>query len=294
MKRILITGGTGFIGRNLQESFLKDEYVLVAPKRAELDCSNDQSVREFFAGKHFDGVIHAAAMPGHRNAADTGDVLYTNARMMYDLLDHSGHWGKLLNMGSGAIYGMDNARPKMKEEYFGRHIPVDVHGFGKYMFGKLLPHLERVYEFRIFGMFGRYEDYTIRFISNAICKAICNVPITLRENRKFDYVYVNDLPPIIKHFIEQNPKEKAFNITPDEAVELLYLAKLVREISGRNIEVKVARPGVGPEYSGDNSLLRAEMKDLHFTPIGKAVEELYKWYYQNRNWINRESLLEDK
>jgi UDP-glucose 4-epimerase len=294
MKKILITGGTGFIGKNLLESFLKDDYDLVAPKRAELDCSNDQSVKEYFANRSFDVVIHSAAKPGHRNASDTSNLLYTNARMIHNLLRHSHQWGKLLNMGSGAIYCMNNYQPKMNEDYFGTHMPADEHGFNKYMFGKLLPHLDSVYDFRIFGIFGKYEDYSIRFISNAICKAICDLPITLRQNRKFDYLYVNDLAPVIKHFIEHQAREKAFNITPDQPVELLYLANLIKKISGKDIDVKISQPGMGLEYSGDNSRLRAEMKDLKFTPIEKAVEDLYAWYYQNRASINKDSLLNDK
>ncbi|MBL7936388.1 MAG: NAD-dependent epimerase/dehydratase family protein, partial [Bacteroidia bacterium] len=221
--KILVTGGNGFIGKNIKESYLAEKYTIVAPSRLELDCSDDDSVEKYFKKHSFDVVIHSAAKAGHRNATDTSNLFLTNSRMMFNLLKHQNSWGKLLNMGSGAIYDMQNYIPKMPETYFGTHIPKDEHGYNKYIFGKLLPSLNHVYDFRIFGVFGKYEDYAIRFISNAICKSLFDLPITLRQNKKFDYLYINDLMPILEHFIENNPTEKAFNITPDNSVELLKI-----------------------------------------------------------------------
>lgn len=292
--QILVTGGNGFIGKNIKESYLAQKYTIVAPSRLELDCSDDKSVEAYFKKHSFDVVIHSAAKAGHRNATDTSNLFLTNSRMMFNLLKHQSSWGKLLNMGSGAIYDMENYIPKMPETYFGTHIPKDEHGYNKYIFGKLLPSLNHVYDFRIFGVFGKYEDYAIRFISNAICKSLFDLPITLRQNKKFDYLYINDLMPILEHFIENNPTEKAFNITPDNSVELLKIAQLVKTISKKDIEIKIAQDGFGLEYSGDNSLLRKEIPSLQFTSIESSVKELYDWYEVNKNNLNKDLLITDK
>ena len=71
-----------------------------------------------FSKNKFDVVIHSAAKPGHRNAGDSNSLLYTNSRMLFNLLKYQDSWGKLLNMGSGAIYDMQNYQPKMKEDFF--------------------------------------------------------------------------------------------------------------------------------------------------------------------------------
>jgi UDP-glucose 4-epimerase len=294
MKTILLTGGTGFIGKNILESYLNNKYKIFAPKRAELDCSDDESVRQYFVHRSFDVVIHAAIKPGHRNAADATGLLYTNSRMMMNLLRHQGHWGKLLNMGSGAIYDMRHYQPKMKESYFGTYMPADEHGYTKYLFGKLLPGLTGVYDFRIFGVFGKHEDYAIRFISNVICKVLLDLPVTMNQNRKFDYLYVNDLMRVLEHFIEHDPHEKAFNITPEKSMELLEIANIIKQVSGKDIEILVAKEGYGVEYSGDNSLLKSEIKDLNFTPMRTAITELYQWYSDHKEKLNRQLLLTDK
>lgn len=292
--KILVTGGSGFIGRNIKESYLSHKHEIVAPSRAELDCSNDESIERYFTKNAFDVIIHSAAKAGHRNSADTSNLFLTNSRMLFNLLKYQQSWGKLINMGSGAIYDMQNYQPKMPESYFGTHIPKDEHGYNKYIFAKVLPSLTNVYDFRIFGIYGKYEDYAIRFISNAICKAIYELPITLRQNRMFDYLYIDDLMPVLDHFITNNPGEKSYNITPDHSIGLLEIAQLVKRVSGSHQPISVANEGIGMEYSGDNSLLRSEIKNLKFTPIENGIQALYEWYLANKSNIHREVLLTDK
>ena len=294
MKSILITGGTGFIGKNISASYLKDKYQLHVPGRAMLDCSDEESVEKYFSKNDFDVVIHAAAKPGHRNAEDTTGLLYTNSRMMQLLLRQQDKWGKLLNMGSGAIYDMRHYEPKMKESYFGTHMPVDEHGYNKYLLGKLLPSLQNVYDLRIFGLFGKYEDYAIRFISNAICKSLFHIPISLRQNRKFDYLFIDDLMPVLEYFIDNSPSEKAFNVTPDHSIALFDIATMINDIADTKVAINVAENGMGMEYSGNNTLLRKEITGLNFTPIGIAISRLYDWYRNNKNNINKQLLLTDK
>src|SRR5262245_40601820 len=137
--KILVTGGSGFIGRNIRESYLSQQYSILAPPRAELDMSSDESIAAYFKKHEFDVVVHSAAKPGHRNSADASNLMLTNSRMIFNLLKYRDSWGKLLNMGSGAIYDMQNYLPKMEEEYFGTHIPKDEHGYNKYIFGQVLP-----------------------------------------------------------------------------------------------------------------------------------------------------------
>ena len=292
--KILLTGGSGFIGKNISESYLKDKYQIFAPVRAELDCFDDKSVENYFRKHSFDVVLHSACKPGHRNAADLTGILYANSRMTFNLLKYQSAWGKLINMGSGAIYDMENYKPKMKEEYFGTHIPKDEHGYNKYMFGLLFPHYKNVVDLRIFSIFGKYEDYAIRFISNAACKTLFDLPITIKQNRNFDFVFVDDLMPIIDYFITHEAHYAEYNVTPENSIELLEIAKIINAISGKNVEIKIAKEGMNLEYSGDNSRLRSEMRNLTFTPIEKSIAILYNWYEQNKSKLDINKLLVDK
>ena len=292
--KILLTGGSGFIGKNISESFLAEKYQILAPSHSELDLLEQDSVREYFDKNKIDVIIHSACKPGHRNAKDPTGIFYSNTRMFYNLLSQKNKWQKMIMLGSGAVYGCRHYKPKMSEEYCGKNIPTDEHGFSRYVMAKQAETYENIYELRLFGVFGKYEDWQIRFISNAICKTLYDLPITIKQNRKFDYVYVDDLMPILDYFIENDTDGKVFNVTPDCSTELARLAEIVNQISGKNLPIEIQLGGLGDEYSGENTLLKSEIKNMTFAPHRKTIEELYKWYALRKKDIDKTALLVDK
>jgi GDP-L-fucose synthase len=291
--RVWVTGGSGFIGRNLVEQ-LGEEFVLLAPSHAELDLLDEEAVASFLGSNPMDAVVHCATKPGHRNAKEPTGLLDANTRMFHNIVRNEGKYGRLILITSGAVYDQRFYLPKMHESYFGVHVPVDETGYSKYLCVRYAAHLDNVVELRPFGVFGKYEDWEIRFISNAICKTLFDLPVTLRKNRRFDYIFVDDLAKVIRHFLVADGTRGAYNVTPDEAVELKTLAEMVVRISGKDLPIRIAQPGLGVEYSGDNALIKAEVPGFPFTPLESAVRSLYGWYAEHRHLIRRDLLLVDK
>lgn len=291
--KLFVTGGSGFIGRNICEQ-LAGKYEIVAPSHSELDIIDSSAVDRFFADQQSDIVIHAAVKPGHRNAKDPTSLFYSNTRMYYNLARHSDKYEKMIILSSGAIYDTNQNLHKVSEDYYYNQLPKDEHGFCKYVCARDIENTDNITELRLFGVFGKYEDYAIRFISNAICKTLFDLPITIKQNRKFDYLYIDDLMPILEWFLQKEPTYKAYNVTPDHEVELYELAEMVIEISGKELPIIVHNEGLGLEYSGDNSRLKAELGELRFAPLKTAVEQLYQWYSDNRDKIGKDYLLVDK
>ncbi len=122
--------------------------------------------------------MHCATKPGHRNAKDPSDVLYANLRMFHNLMRADDAFGRMILLTSGLVYDQRHYVAKMTENDFGAHVPVDESGFSKYLCARQAERLDNVIELRPFGVFGKYEDWEIRFISNAICKALFDFPIT--------------------------------------------------------------------------------------------------------------------
>jgi GDP-L-fucose synthase len=202
-------------------------------------------------------------------------------------------------LSSGAVY--DVARPLLRvtEEELGLSLPEDEHGLSKYTIAQYLDQVHRsgtadVVELRLFGVFGRHEDYVIRFVSNAICKCLFDLPITLRQDRTFSYLYVNDLGPIVERFLGGRPAEAAYNVVPDWTDDLYDLAQRVRARSGKDVPIVVGERGSGLPYSASNTRLRRDVPDASFTPVDAAIGALYDWYAANLSGINRSALLVDK
>ena len=60
---ILLTGGTGFIGKNLYEG-LKNEYKVFVPSHKELEILNTNAVRKYIIKNKIKVVIHTAVKGG--------------------------------------------------------------------------------------------------------------------------------------------------------------------------------------------------------------------------------------
>jgi len=294
VKTILLTGGSGFIGRNLLESELADKYQIIAPSHHELPLEDTECVDNYFKDKSFDVVLHSAIKPGHRNAKDLSNLFYTNIRIFENLERNKEKFDKFINFGSGAIYDMMDNNFNVKEDEIYQRMGKDEHSFCKYVMHKQIDKLDNFMDLNIFGIFGKYEDYAIRFISNACCKALFDLPITLRQNRRFSYLDVTDLPFILECLIENKTQYKTYNIAPDNYVELKNLAELVRKISGKNVDINIAKDGYGLDYYGSNQRLKREFPQIKFTPIEQSIANLYRYYEQNKDLIDFNQLLEDK
>jgi len=205
---------------------------------------------------------------------------------------------RFLFLGSGSEYDMRNYRPRMKEESLGDSIPADDTGFSKYICTRMMQGIPGYVNVRFFGIFGKYEDYLIRFISNAVCKAMFDLPITLRQDKRFDYTYIEDGVRAVERFLDaplENLKYNDYNVTPNETVSLLGLAELVRKLSGKpDLSILVGSSGQGLEYSGDNKRFSELFPDFVFTPVEESVRALYDWYAAHKELIDKDKLFIDK
>jgi GDP-L-fucose synthase len=291
--KLLITGGSGFIGRNLAEYFAS-HYEVSAPSSSELNLLDSLAVRDFLCANRFDVVVHAATARSNRRVAPPADLLDRNCRMFFNLARNDGLFGRMIHFGSGAEYNRAGLPARVREDDFDASVPNDPYGFSKYICAKYIERSERIVDLRLFGVFGKYEDYTVRFISNACCRALKGLPIVIRQDVVFDYLYVNDLEKIADWFVNHEPHYKAYNVCSGAGVALTSLADMIAEVSGRNPEVIITTGGMAPEYTADNTLLRNEIGGYAFSQMPASIGELYAWYASRERDIDRESLRFDE
>ncbi len=285
MNNILITGSTGFIGKNLK-NYLQKKYILFTPSHQELDLLDTESVGQYLLNNHIDIVIHTANKNNTEKFATEYEVLDCNLRMYYNLIKYQKYYKKLIYFGSGAEYGKNQDLDNVREDKFGNIIPEDPYGFSKYIMAREALHSENIYDLCLFGVYGRYEEWQRRFISNAICRALFNLPITLSQNALFDYLYIDDLIKIVEWFLENIPKYHRYNITRGTSVSLLDLAWIVNKCFHNKPNIEISKPGWKYAYSGCNELILAELGDFTFTDFEISIQKLVLYYKKNKNKID--------
>lgn len=288
--KILITGAGGFIGKNLKEQWT-GKYNIYCPTRNELNLLDTKGAQEYLKKHQFDVVVHAANTNNTRNTSTTEyDSLDGNLRMFFNLERCKEHYGKMYYFGSGAEYDMQHYIPSMKEDYLGTYIPRDSYGFSKYVMSRMCDHAENIYDLRLFGVYGKYEEWERRFISNAICRALVGKDITIRQNVYFDYLWVDDLCNIMQWFVENQPIHHHYNVCRGSKIDLYSLAVMVREILNMDCDIVVGEPGWKPEYTGDNTRMLTEIEDCRFTGFEESIAKLCEFYQENISKIDADIL----
>ncbi len=288
--KILITGGNGFIARNLVEQ-LGSNYEMVSMNSKELNLLDPKKVFDFIKENKFNVIIHTATYDAVQkdSTKDPAKVLEKNLRMFFNLVRCEDYFDKMIYFGSGAEYNRENWIPKMKEDYFDQHVPEDQYGLSKYIMTKYALSHDKIYNLRLFAVFGKYDDWKTRFIPNACSQAVLNIPMRINQNAFYDYLCVNDLIKIVKRFIDNKPKSKVYNVCSGEVYDRKSLAERIIMESGKNSKITIEKEGWAREYSGDNSLLLNEIGGFSFTPIDESIKALcgfYRKFIQGGNLKN--------
>lgn len=289
--KVLITGGAGFIGKNLIEKLSK-KYSVYGLERKILDLRDLEQVQVYLKQNKFDIVIHTANTNNTRNRVTTPyDSLDGNLRMFFNLECCKEYYGKMYYFGSGAEYDMEHYIPKMKEAYFGTYIPKDPYGFSKYIMSKTCEKSSNIFDLRLFGVYGKYEEWERRFISNAICRALKGMDITIQKNVYFDYLWIDDLCEIMEWFINNEPIYKHYNVCCGSKIDLYSLACMIREILGINCNIIVSESGLKNEYTGNNKRLLSEIGSYKFTEYKEAIKQLCNYYERKIEFIDKSKLI---
>lgn len=295
MKKLLLIGGSGFIGRNLIEYlgiYHKDKYDIIAPSSSELDCTDVDSVQKWFEGQYYDIVCHFGWYKnfGHPFRDETKEVEY-NLRSYFLLEKHHKSFGKMFYLGSGAEYDKKHDIIDASEEQIGKYVPEDAYGLVKYIIGKQIDSSENIYNLRVFGLFGKYEDYSYKFISGLCAKAVKGYPLSVRQNLYFDFLYISDFCELLVGFMEKRELHfHTYNMASESKVSLLEICKLVKKISGKNLQILIGKDGLGREYTASGARLKYEFPQFRYTVFEQAVGELYEWFVQNESVIEKEKL----
>ena len=221
------------------------------------------------------------------------NVTEYNLRIFFNLVKHEKNVKKIISFGSGAEYAKHKPIINAKEDDYLLEQPLDEYGFYKSITSKYIQKSEKIVQLRIFGAYGEQEDYRFKFISNAIVKNLLQLPIVINKNVYFDYVYVDDLVKMIAWFMQNNAKEKIYNVTTGIKVDLISLANLVNDTSDFKSEIVVLNEGLNNEYTSNNERVLKELGSFKFTTHKKAIKKMREYFSYNMEKLDKETIVND-
>lgn len=291
MKKILVTGGAGYIGSITVKRLLESGYEVVVfdnlsqGHKTSVACPlvmgdllNPQDFSQLDSYT-IDGVIHFAA------AALAGESMKHPAKYFENNILGGVHLLEYMNKrnissivfsSTCAIYGTPDKVPVSEEE---SKKPESVYGESKLAFERVLYWYDRIYNIKhinlryfnacgasLDGSLGELHDPETHIIPIAIQSAITNTPFPLFGTDYEtsdgtcirDYIHVEDLASAHMLAFEQLEKTKEsnfFNLGTGNGYSNKQIIDMVKKVSGKDfpVEVKPRRPGDPSIIYADNT-----------------------------------------
>ncbi len=310
-KKVLVTGGAGFIGSHCCEALLSEgiEVVVIddfndfydpAVKERNLsgileritlvrgDIRDTALVEEMFRQHHFDAVFHLAARAGVRPSISDPKLYFTtNIDGTFNLLDACRHHGvkRFIFASSSSVYGINRKVPFSESDPIERTISPyaatkiageQICSNYSYLFGI---HCACLRFFTVYGPRQRPDLAISKFL-----KAV-------REGKPIDrygdgstardYTYVDDIVQGIlgaAAYTEVSSFE-IFNLGGSATTTLSELIRMVEETVGKKAEIRQL-----PDQPGDVPQTYADVRKAHQlldyesrTPIREGVKKYARW-----------------
>ncbi len=312
MKKLLVTGGMGFIGSNFIREYI-DDYEIVnldkltyAGNPANLedieDHENyefvkgdikDQEVVEDCIGKGVEAIINFAAETHvDRSIIYAGDFVQTDMYGTFVLLEAMRKYDqveKLVHISTDEVYG------EIEEGLFKETDPIDPnnpYSASKAGADRMASAYHNTYGLdtviaRPSNNYGPYqypEKLIPLFTTNAIDSK--ELPIYGDGSQVRDWLYVKDNCEAIEFLLRNGKAGEAYNVGGGNEKTNLEITRKILEVTGKSenlMKFVEDRPGHDQRYALDNT----KINKLGWEPkhdFEEAMEETIKWYMKNEDW----------
>ena len=306
MKKILVTGGTGFIGANLTQRLIElNHKVLVVdslktiggipyinPKSTFLKGDiTDKKIFSKIKKWKPEIIFHLAAQSGGESAYDDPKYDYLSngyGTYLMALLAKEIKVKKFIYSSSVAVYG--SCKKKVSEN--AEINPDSLYGISKYigeMFIKQILYKEKVQTiiFRISNTFGPGENLSylkkgmVKIYSSYVWK---NKPIIVKGslNRLRNINYVDDCVNILIMSLNNKKlsKNEIFNLCSDRLIKVKDLIDKILKIKNKknySTIVKKSTKGDSLNFNTSNKYLKNKFNNYKFLTLDFGLKKYFEW-----------------
>ena len=300
-KRILITGGHGFVGKNLVKFLSGNGLQILTPNKQELDLVDQRSTSRYFDENEVDIVIHLAGLVGgiwaNKNAL--GDFFYQNAMMGINALHYSYKSGVKKFVGLAAGCGYPDTKIPYSEENFWDGLP-DMNSYGYSMAKKNLIIQSWAYRDQYgfdstillpANLYGPHDNFDLE--SSHVVPALIRKFIESDDEvlvwgsgkASREFIYVEDVCEAICKCCEIQNLKGPYNLGTGKETAVSELVETIREIIDFKGEIKWdnSKPDGQLRRYYDMSNFGKDIGYLPSTMIKEGLTKTINWYKNGLN-----------
>ena len=319
-KKILITGGSGFIGTNLvnflneKNYFIhnidkysycstKEKFKILKNKKYyfhKFNINNKNRLENTLKKNNFDLIVHLASESHVDKSIDNplyfiNENIFSTTSFYYSILNLVKKdkivSPEIIHVSTDEVFGSLKNK-NAKESY--TLMPSSPYSASK----ASTEHIAKTF-FKTFGLkisiirlcnnFGPYQ-FTEKFIPNVIVKSMQNLTVPIYGNGKNirEWMYVKDTCYAIEKIIKDFKNGEDFNIGSGVKVNNLRIVRILERCLNKKINIEFVndRPGHDLRYSMNSSKFCLNYRWNCKYDLFSGLKNTVSWYQNNLVWLN--------
>ena len=321
MKKILVTGGLGFIGSNLVDLLLEKNYFVINIDKISYS-SNFYNTKDFIKSKNYKFIkcnigdkkiknilykfkpvcVFNLAAETHvdRSIDSPTDFIKSNIVDVYNLLENFKNFSKrfnskLIHISTDEVYG-DVLKGRSSETY--PYKPSSPYAASKAASDHLINSYIRTYRIPaiVTNCSNNYgpKQHPEKLIPKLIYNILNNKPLPIygKGTNSREWIYVKDhCEALLKVFLRGKIGE-FYNIGSNKNLNNLDVCRNLIKVSkkitkfGRNVKIKFVkdRPGHDIRYALNSNKIKRDLKWKPKISFNKGIKLTFEWYKNNKKY----------
>ena len=304
-KRVVVTGGSGFLGRHVVQALEARGSTVLVPRKARFDLTREPDVERMYAEMRPQIVVHLAAVVGGigANRASPGRFFYDNVMLGALTMEHARRHGveKFVGVGTICAYPKHAPVPFVEDDLWNGY-PEETnapYGIAKKMLLVQGQAYRQQYGFNAIhvlpvNLYGPHDNFDpgsshvipalIRKCLEAVDRGADEVICWGTGNATREFLFVGDCAEAIAHATERYDDPAPVNIGAGFEISIRDLAQLVAELTNFDGRLRFdpSKPDGQPRRMLDTSRARQCFGFASTTDFRTGLQRTIDWYRAHR------------